>query len=342
MILDLAGYRADEDLAARYAVEPSAGEGAFLVPMVRRLLASLTVHGRKLSDARESIHAYELDADSAARAAQLVGRELREHGASMLEAREVAEGWVSVGDYLLASPPDRRADLVVGNPPYIRYDDLPAQALSAYRRLYPAMVGRCDIYVGFIEAGLRQLKDGGVLGLICADRWMRSAYGAELRRMITSAFGVEAVIEMHDAPAFEDVVAAYPAVIVIRRAPQRTVTVASAGPGGRAAARRREPGRQGREAGPWPGGRCAGIRRDHGGPVVPRDRAVAVAAAAAAWAAAAAGGPVRPAGRRPDGHEGRHRGCHGRGPRVHHHRPGGGRTRPGPAARDDRRHAAWR
>jgi len=231
LILDLAGYRADEDLAARYAVEPSAGEGAFLVPMVRRLLASLTVHGRKLSDARESIHAYELDADSAARAAQLVGRELREHGASMLEAREVAEGWVSVGDYLLASPPDRRADLVVGNPPYIRYDDLPAQALSAYRRLYPAMVGRCDIYVGFIEAGLRQLKDGGVLGLICADRWMRSAYGAELRRMITSAFGVEAVIEMHDAPAFEDVVAAYPAVIVIRRAPQRTVTVASAGPG---------------------------------------------------------------------------------------------------------------
>jgi adenine-specific DNA-methyltransferase len=231
LILDLAGYRADEDLAARYAVEPSAGEGAFLVPMVRRLLASLTVHGRKLSDARESIRAYELDADSAARAVQLVGRELRDHGASTLKAREVAEGWVRVGDYLLASPQDRRADLVVGNPPYVRYDDLPAQALSAYRRLYPAMVGRCDIYVGFIEAGLRQLKDDGVLGLICADRWMRSAYGAELRRMITSAFGVEAVIEMHDAPAFEDVVAAYPAVIMIRRAPQGKVTVASAGPG---------------------------------------------------------------------------------------------------------------
>jgi adenine-specific DNA-methyltransferase len=230
LILDLAGYRADEDLAARYAVEPSAGEGAFLVPMVQRLLASLTAHGRKLSDARESIRAYELDADSAARAVQLVGRELREHGVSTLGARKLAEGWVSVDDYLLASPKDRRADLVVGNPPYVRYDDLPAQALSAYRRLYPAMVGRCDIYVGFIEAGLRQLKDGGVLGLICADRWMRSAYGAELRRMITSAFGVEAVIEMHDAPAFEDVVAAYPAVIVIRRAAQGTVTVASAGP----------------------------------------------------------------------------------------------------------------
>ena len=49
---------------------------------------------------------------------------------------------------------------MVGNPPYIRYDDVPAEALAAYRRLYPTMIGRGDIYVGFIEAGLRQLKAG--------------------------------------------------------------------------------------------------------------------------------------------------------------------------------------
>jgi hypothetical protein len=230
LILDLAGYRPDQDLAALYVVEPSAGEGAFLVPMISRLLASLAVHGRELSDARNSIRAYELDADAASRAIGLAVGELVEHGASPSEAQKLAEGWVITGDYLLASPQDRRADLVVGNPPYIRYDDLPDGALEAYRRLYPTMVGRCDIYVGFIEAGLRQLADGGVLGFICADRWMRSAYGAELRRMISSAFAVEAVIEMHDAPAFEDDVSAYPAVVVIRRAAQRTALIASAGP----------------------------------------------------------------------------------------------------------------
>jgi len=230
LILDLAGYQPAGDLAARYAVEPSAGEGAFLVPMIRRLLRSLPAHGRRLGDCRDSIHAYELDADSAAQAVELAARELLRHGASAGLAREIAEGWVSVGDYLLTSPKDRRADLVAGNPPYIRYDDVPADVLAGYRRRYPTMVGRGDVYVGFIEAGLRQLKDGGVLGFICADRWMRSAYGAELRRMISTAFGVEAVIEMHDAPAFENEVAAYPAVIVIRRARQGQALVASAGP----------------------------------------------------------------------------------------------------------------
>src|ERR1022692_521313 len=62
LILDLAGYRAAEDLAARYVVESSAGEGMFLIPMIRRLLASLAVHGRRLDDARQAIRAYELDA----------------------------------------------------------------------------------------------------------------------------------------------------------------------------------------------------------------------------------------------------------------------------------------
>jgi adenine-specific DNA-methyltransferase len=231
LILDLSGYRAEDDLAARYAVEPSAGAGAFLLPMVRRLMTSVACHGRSVADARESIRAYELDGDVAVRVTQLVVPELRKHGLNETEARDLAQSWIGVGDYLLASPQDRRADLVVGNPPYIRYDDLPPDALDLYRRLYPTMVGRCDIYVAFIEAGLRQLSEGGTLAFICADRWMRSAYGAELRRMISAAFGVETVIEMHDAPAFEDAVAAYPAVIVIRRAPQAQAVVASAGPG---------------------------------------------------------------------------------------------------------------
>lgn len=231
LILDLAGYQADQDLAARYAIEPSAGKGAFLVPMIRRLLSSLSAHGRDLADVRESIRAYELDAESARHAIELAEGELRQHGASPQQARDLAQGWIVVGDYLLTAPEDRRADFVVGNPPYIRYDDVPVEALAEYRSLYPTMVGRGDIYVGFVEAGLRQLADGGVLGFICADRWMRSAYGAELRRMISSAFGVEAVIEMHNAPAFENDVSAYPAVTVIRRGSQGRAIVASAGAG---------------------------------------------------------------------------------------------------------------
>ena len=108
LILDLAGYRPEDDLAAHYAVEPSVGNGAFLVPMVRRLMASLSAHGRDIGDAQPALRAYELDRDAAVRATGLVVQELRQHGIGKTQAQDLAQGWVGVGDYLLASPHDRR------------------------------------------------------------------------------------------------------------------------------------------------------------------------------------------------------------------------------------------
>ena len=91
------------------------------------------------------------------------------------------------------------------------------------------MRGRADLYVAFFEAALQQLKEGGVCAFICADRWMRNQYGAELRELVTSSYSVEVVIEMHDAHAFDDEVDAYPAITVIRRQGQGLAVVARAG-----------------------------------------------------------------------------------------------------------------
>lgn len=232
LILDLVGYRPEADLGGMYAVEPSAGGGAFLAEMAPRLIRSLRLHSRPLDHGCAAIRAFEVDGVSAAAAIETTVAALVDEGVSEVEARRLAESWVTIGDYLLES--DRPADVVVGNPPYIRYDDLPRNLYADYQAACPTMIGRCDIYVGFIEAGIRHLKPEGMLGFICADRWMRSAYGAELRRFVADECGVEAVIEMHDAPAFEDDVAAYPAVIALRRGDQkRTLMVhasADAGP----------------------------------------------------------------------------------------------------------------
>ncbi len=131
----------------------------------------------------------------------------------------------------LDAPKLPHADFVIGNPPYIRPEDLDAKTMARYRGLYKTMVARADLYVAFYEAALKQLKPGGVCAYICADRWMLNQYGAELRRLVTSGFGVEAVIEMHQADAFELEVSAYPAITVIRRGPQGMAVVASAGQG---------------------------------------------------------------------------------------------------------------
>ncbi|CUS35953.1 Modification methylase XhoI [Candidatus Nitrospira nitrosa] len=227
LLLDLSGYRSDENLVDRLAIEPAAGDGAFLGPMIERLLMSCQKHGRSLSDCQRSLLAYELDENSAARAHAAAQATLIHHGTPGPQAKELADAWVQTRDYLLDAD-HRQADFIIGNPPYVRLEDIPEETASVYRSTYPTMRGRADLYVAFFEAALRQLKPNGVCSFICADRWMRNQYGAELRQLISSAYSVEILLSMHHANAFDDDVDAYPAITVIRCSTQQSTIVASA------------------------------------------------------------------------------------------------------------------
>lgn len=231
LILDLAGYTADRDLARMVAVEPSAGDGAFLEEMVRRLVTSCRRHNTPLAETDEAIRAYEISADAVQRAAELVTHTLIELDVPDSLAASLAHSWIKEADFLEASLDFPIADFVVGNPPYIRLEEIPASKAAFYRS-FSAMRGRADIYIAFYQAALQQLKPGGVCAYICADRWMLNDYGSSLREFITTqGYNVRSVIEAHDVAAFESEVSAYPAVTVIAREPQGPVIVAKALPG---------------------------------------------------------------------------------------------------------------
>lgn len=230
LLLNLSGYSQDENLVDSLAVEPAAGDGAFLSPMIERLLESCRRLGRSLSECQNSLIAYELDEKSAIRARASVQERLIAHGAKSSLAKRLAEAWVIQGDYLLDAD-QRQANFIIGNPPYVRLEDIPEETASVYRRAYPTMRGRADLYVAFFEAALRQLKPDGVCAFICADRWMRNQYGTELRQLISSAYSVELLLSMHHANAFADEVDAYPAITVIRHTRQQSTIVASADKG---------------------------------------------------------------------------------------------------------------
>lgn len=227
LILDLSGYTADRDLAIQQAVEPACGAGAFLGPIVDRLLASCDRHDRDITEASRAIRAFDLLQANVDKSRRLIEQRLRAHGVERRSAELLSRAWVTQGDFLLTDHGSQRADYVLGNPPYIRLENLPADRNAAYRQACPTMRGRSDIFVGFIELGLRLLAPGGVLGFIVADRWMRNQYGANLRNLVADDFSVEAVVEMHDVDAFEEPVSAYPAITVIRKAEQESVLVAS-------------------------------------------------------------------------------------------------------------------
>lgn len=227
LILDVAGYTPDRDLMQLRAIEPACGDGAFLGPIVDRLIESHQLHGGDLAGAASAIRACDLQPGHVTGCRQLVADRIVAAGVAATDAEMLADAWVSHDDFLLGSHELGTADFVLGNPPYIRLEAVPATISDAYRRACQTMAGRSDVFVGFFEVGLKALKPGGALGFICADRWMRNQYGQRLRNLVTSHYSVEATIEMHDVDAFEAEVSAYPSIAVLRRAAQGPAMVAT-------------------------------------------------------------------------------------------------------------------
>jgi hypothetical protein len=155
-----------------------------------------------------------------------IASELQELGVGSRVVKTLTNSWLFSADYLLEGPKRApQADLVVGNPPYIRLESVPRELQAIYRAACPTMRGRSDVFVGFFETGLRSLKPGGALAFICADRWMRNAYGSSLRELMTSEYSVDLLVQMHDVDAFVEDVTAYPAIVVIRRGEHLGTTV---------------------------------------------------------------------------------------------------------------------
>ncbi len=228
-MLDLAGYDPGKDLGGQTLIEPAVGAGAFLLLVIERLLESARRFGRSFEDLDQAIRAYDIQRGNIKICRDRVRETLLHAGCPIDTAGRLADAWLVEQDFLLAGDllsgdvPD--ADYVVGNPPYIRIEDLAESMGAEYRRRWVTMAGRADIYVGFIERGLRLLKRSGRLVFICADRWMRNQYGAGLRGLVSSGFAVRDVWVMHDVDAFESQVSAYPAIVAMGREPQGPAVV---------------------------------------------------------------------------------------------------------------------
>ncbi len=214
LILDLAGYTADRDLGNMALLEPSCGHGAFLLAVVPRLLQAAKRLRRPVSTLGRAILGFDIDPEHVARTKRALLDLLLDSQVRARVAENLVESWVREDDSLLA-PIDRSFEFVIGNPPYIRIEQLSEALQAEYRRRYQSLFDRADLYVAFIERGLTCLSPSGVLSFICADRWVANKYGAPLRRLVSDRFKVRAYVDLHRASPFESDVIAYPSIFVM-------------------------------------------------------------------------------------------------------------------------------
>ncbi|HFE45527.1 MAG TPA: modification methylase PaeR7I, partial [Nannocystis exedens] len=153
-ILDLARYTSDRPLHKFRLLEPSLGAGDFFLPALDRLLDSFTRHGGAASRAfaalRPALCGVEIHPASLEITRRQVHKRLIDWGVTIRIADALCTAWMICDDFLLA-PLEGTFDIVVGNPPYVRQERIPAPLLAEYRRRFSTIFDRADLYVPFYE-----------------------------------------------------------------------------------------------------------------------------------------------------------------------------------------------
>jgi len=105
-------------------------------------------------------------------------------------------------------------DCIIANPPYVR-----TQVLGAKRAQQLAvqfgLSGRVDLYQAFLVAMARQLRPGGILGVIASNRFLTTRGGMATRRFLRTRFDLIEVVDLGDTKFFE--AAVLPALVFARK-----------------------------------------------------------------------------------------------------------------------------
>lgn len=203
-MLDKVGYTADRDLRQVRILEPSCGDGEFVVEIARRLLLSAKRFHFDANEAfQRNVVACDIDTEKIMRCRKRI---------SELGLIEDA-GNIQVADFLKICL--EKVDIVIGNPPYIRYENIPADILDYCRYTFQTFHYRSDLYVPFFEKSLTMLRPGGLHCFICSNRWLKNEYGKKLRQLIARKYCLKMILNLEHADAFQEEVMAYPAITVI-------------------------------------------------------------------------------------------------------------------------------
>lgn len=103
-----------------------------------------------------------------------------------------------------AYPESERFETIIGNPPYVRFQDIPP---VTHKRLKSALFdGRSNLYLFFIEKCIRHLSPGGELIFITPRDFLKASSAVKLNRWMMEQGTLTDVIELGDARVFADAV----------------------------------------------------------------------------------------------------------------------------------------
>lgn len=201
-ILDGLNYQGAEILK-KTILEPSCGQGAFLVEIVARYIDSAEKaglsHSEIISDLETYIYGIEIDpliyAECIEKLNQLC---LIRLGKPSIDWKIYQQDTLDVFlDYLFFF------DYIVGNPPYIRIHNLPNITRHFIKKQFKFTTGTTDLYLVFFEMAFKMLKNTGKLGFISPNSFLYNSSYKAFRATLQSNKSLISLTDFQSDKIFE-------------------------------------------------------------------------------------------------------------------------------------------
>lgn len=176
-------------------LDPSAGDGSFLVSALRRIATPAGDF-----DALGRVQGWEMHPQAVEQSRERIVDLLTSRGWIEHEALRGAEAVAHEGDFLTADP-QGTFRFVAGNPPYLRWGHLPAILKETWSPVLPAFA-RGDLLHAFLDRSVSIMPEDGVIGLVTSDRWLFNATTTGLRRTIGRKAGISHLARLDAATSF--------------------------------------------------------------------------------------------------------------------------------------------
>lgn len=188
-LLDSVGYT--ENLYGKRILENSCGDGNILVNIVERYIEDCRVHG--LTDIeickgiRKDIYGIEIDPIQYEKCIQNLDELARNKGINKVR-------WNVINEDYLEWKCVKKFQFIVGNPPYITYQELNEKERNFVRKNFETCEkGKFDYCYAFIEKSVKCLDDKGKMSYLIPSSIFKTVFGEKLREFIKPY-----VREIHD------------------------------------------------------------------------------------------------------------------------------------------------
>lgn len=177
-------------------LDPSAGDGMFLVRAINRL----EIRKDRIEDL-DRVRGWEIHPHAVAAGRTRIAEHLSDRGWTQGMAAKAAQCVLTEADFLLETPPGE-FKFIAGNPPFAIFRNLPEFFKAAYGGVLHQHV-RSDILHAFLDRCVSMIPpSGGVVGMVTSDRWLLNTTASHLRKRLATRVAIKHVTRLDASTAF--------------------------------------------------------------------------------------------------------------------------------------------